>query len=57
MGWAVGELFTARYFPPSAKAKITQLVLDLKAAFHARIQKKAIVAHPCGPRNSDESLQ
>ncbi|HUO88262.1 MAG TPA: M13 family metallopeptidase [Rhizomicrobium sp.] len=39
MGWAVGELYTAKYFPPSAKAKITQLVLDLKAAFHARIQK------------------
>jgi putative endopeptidase len=39
MGWAVGELYTAKYFPPSAKAKITQLVLDLKAAFHARIAK------------------
>ncbi|MBL6854139.1 MAG: M13 family metallopeptidase [Alphaproteobacteria bacterium] len=39
MGWAVGELYTAKYFPPSAKAKITQLVLDLKAAFHARIEK------------------
>ena len=39
MGWAVGELYTAKYFPPSAKAKITALVMDLKAAFHARLQK------------------
>ena len=39
MGWAVGELYTAKYFPPSAKAKITALVMDLKAAFHARIER------------------
>ncbi|HYR88230.1 MAG TPA: M13-type metalloendopeptidase [Terriglobia bacterium] len=39
MGWAVGELYTAKYFPPEAKAKIEQLVANLKAAFHARIDK------------------
>ncbi|MBV9044476.1 MAG: peptidase M13, partial [Alphaproteobacteria bacterium] len=39
MGWAVGQLYTAKYFPPAAKAKIEQLVLNLKAAFHARIEK------------------
>ena len=39
MGWAVGELYTAKYFPPSAKAKIEQLVLNLKSAFHARLEK------------------
>ncbi|HEX4303694.1 MAG TPA: M13-type metalloendopeptidase [Rhizomicrobium sp.] len=39
MGWAVGELYTAKYFPPAAKEKITQLVLNLKAAFRARLEK------------------
>ena len=39
MGWAVGELYAAKYFPPAAKAKINQLVLNLKAAFHARLEK------------------
>ena len=38
MGWAVGELYTARYFPPSAKANIERMVSNLVAAFHARIQ-------------------
>jgi putative endopeptidase len=39
MGWAVGELYTAKYFPPAAKAKIEALVLNLKAAYRARIEK------------------
>ena len=39
MGWAVGQLYTAKYFPPAAKAKIQALVLNLKAAFHARLEK------------------
>jgi len=39
MGWGVGELYTARYFPPAAKANIEALVLNLKAAYRARIQK------------------
>jgi putative endopeptidase len=39
MGWAVGQLYTARYFPPSSKAKVEALVGDLKIAFRARIQK------------------
>lgn len=38
IGWAVGDLYTAKYFPPSAKAKIEELVLNLKAAFRARIE-------------------
>jgi putative endopeptidase len=38
MGWAVGELYTAKYFPPAAKAKIQALVLNLKAAFHAGLE-------------------
>jgi putative endopeptidase len=39
LGWAVGQLYTAKYFPPQAKAKIETLVANLKAAYHARIEK------------------
>ena len=38
LGWAVGELYTARYFPPAAKAKIQALVADIKTAYAARIR-------------------
>lgn len=39
LGWAVGELYSARYFPPDTKAKIETLVVNLKAAFRHRIEK------------------
>ncbi len=39
MGWAVGQLYTTKYFPPEAKAKIEDLVANLKDAFHARLEK------------------
>ncbi len=39
LGWAVGQLYTAKYFPPEAKAKIQDLVDNLKVAMHARIEK------------------
>lgn len=39
LGWAVGQLYTAQYFPPASKAKIEQLVANLKTAYHARIQQ------------------
>ncbi|MBI3676007.1 MAG: M13 family metallopeptidase [Proteobacteria bacterium] len=39
IGWAVGELYTAKYFPPSSKAKIEDLIQNLKAAFRARLVK------------------
>ncbi|MDQ6623022.1 MAG: M13 family metallopeptidase, partial [Verrucomicrobiota bacterium] len=39
LGWAVGQLYTAKYFPPAAKAKIEELVSNLKLAMHARIEK------------------
>ncbi len=39
LGWAVGQLYTAKYFPPAAKTKIESLVTNLKAAFHTRIEK------------------
>jgi len=37
LGWGVGQLYTAKYFPASAKAKIEALVADLKAAYRARL--------------------
>jgi putative endopeptidase len=38
LGWAVGQLYSARYFPPAAKTKIEELVTNLKMAMHGRIQ-------------------
>jgi putative endopeptidase len=38
LGWAAGQLYTAKYFPPEAKAKIEELVANLKMAMHARIE-------------------
>ena len=53
LGFAVGELYTARYFPPEAKAKINALVDDLKAAFRARIQRLDWM----GPSTKAEALK
>ena len=39
LGWGVGELYTAKYFPASSKAKIEELVANLKAAYRVRIEK------------------
>ena len=39
MGFGVGQLYTAKYFPPEAKAKIESLVANLKAAYRARLEK------------------
>jgi len=39
LGWAVGQLYSAKYFPAESKAKIEELVTNLKAAYHARIEK------------------
>lgn len=39
MGFGVGQLYSAKYFPPEAKAKIEELVANVKAAYHARIEK------------------
>jgi putative endopeptidase len=38
LGWAVGQLYSAKYFPPAAKAKIEELVRNLKVAMHERIK-------------------
>jgi putative endopeptidase len=39
MGFGVGQLYTAKYFGPEAKAKIEGLVNNLLAAYHARLEK------------------
>jgi putative endopeptidase len=38
LGWAVGQLYSAKHFPPAAKAKIEELVANLKLAMHERIK-------------------
>ena len=38
MGFGVGQLFSTRFFPPEAKAKIQELVANLIAAYRVRIQ-------------------
>jgi putative endopeptidase len=39
VGFGVGELYTAQYFPPAAKAKIEALVTNIKAAMRARLER------------------
>jgi putative endopeptidase len=39
LGWAVGQLYTAKYFPPESKSKVEELVANLKLAMRARIEK------------------
>jgi putative endopeptidase len=39
LGFGVGQLYAARYFPPDAKAKIEALVADVKAAMRARLER------------------
>ena len=38
LGWAVGQAYTARYFPPESKRKVQDLVANLKAAYRVRLQ-------------------
>jgi endothelin-converting enzyme/putative endopeptidase len=37
LGWAVGRLYAARYFPPAYKARALEMVANIKAAFARRI--------------------
>ena len=39
IGFGVGQLYTAQYFPPASKIKIEELVANLKAAMRARLQQ------------------
>jgi putative endopeptidase len=38
MGFGVGQLYTAVYFPPASKAAIEALVANVKAAMHDRLE-------------------
>ena len=38
LGWGVGQLYTAQYFPPEAKAKVESLVRHLMASYHGRLE-------------------
>jgi len=53
MGFAVGQLYTAKYFPAEAKQKIQDLVTNLKAAYRARIEKLDWM----GPETKKEALK
>ena len=53
MGFAVGESYTARHFPPEAKARIETLVGHLKKAYRARIETLEWM----GPATKAEALK
>jgi putative endopeptidase len=39
MGFGLGQLYTAQYFPPASKIKIEELVTNVKAAMRARLER------------------
>jgi putative endopeptidase len=39
MGFGVGQIYAAHFFPPEAKAKIEALVANVKAAMRARLER------------------
>jgi putative endopeptidase len=39
IGEALGQLYVEKYFPPDAKARMNELVENLKAVFHDRLEK------------------
>jgi len=53
LGFGVGQLYTAQYFPPASKAKIEALVADVKAAMRARLERVDWM----GPATKAEALK
>ena len=53
MGEAVGAIYVDKYFPPESKAKMQQLVADLKLAFRHRIETLTWM----GPATKQEALK
>jgi putative endopeptidase len=51
--WAVGQLYSGKYFPASSKAKIEELVDNLKAAYRTRIEALDWM----GPATKKEALR
>jgi putative endopeptidase len=39
IGEALGQLYVEKYFPPAAKARMNELVENLKSVFHDRLEK------------------
>jgi predicted metalloendopeptidase len=52
LGEVVGKLYVAKYFPPSAKAKIEAMTKDLLTAYHARISNLAWMS----PKTKEKAL-
>jgi putative endopeptidase len=53
MGWAVGRAYTAKYFPPQAKARVEAMVVELKAAFKVRLENLDWMS----PATRDEAIR
>jgi putative endopeptidase len=53
MGFGVGQLYTAHFFPAAAKAKIEALVVNVKAAMRARLERLDWM----GPATKAEALK
>ena len=51
--WAVGQVYAERWFPPTAKARMTALAGDLKKAFRAHIEALTWM----GPATRAEALR
>jgi putative endopeptidase len=52
LGEVVGRMYSEKYFPPAAKAKIVEMANDLLAAYHARIAKLAWMS----PKTKEKAL-
>lgn len=46
MGWEIGRIYVARYFPAESKTKMDALTKELKAAFRVRLQHNAWMSAP-----------
>ena len=52
LGEAIGQLYVKKYFPPIAKQKMTDLVMNLKKSLRQRIENLAWM----GPQTKQEAL-
>ncbi|MCW5758845.1 MAG: peptidase M13 [Phenylobacterium sp.] len=53
IGESVGRVYVARYFPPDAKVKMDALVVDIRTALKARIEKLDWM----GPETKEKALE
>jgi putative endopeptidase len=52
LGEAIGQLYVEKYFPPAAKERMTDLVMNLKKSLKQRIENLAWM----GPQTKEEAL-